>query len=226
MGQGISEVLPFAIGIAISPVPIIAVILMLFSDRARVNGPAFLFGWMAGLAVVGTVVYVVADSANAATDTSASDTVSWGKVALGVLLLGLARRNWAKRPAPGEAAELPKWMATVESMAPGRAFVLAVLLSVVNPKNLVLTVGAAAGLGQIVGLSTGDAIVALAVFVVVSSLAIIFAVGYNAFGGASARKTLEDLKTWMVEHNHAVMAVLLLVFGVVLISKGLGLLTR
>ena len=34
MGQGISEVLTFAIGVAISPVPIIAVILMLFSTRA------------------------------------------------------------------------------------------------------------------------------------------------------------------------------------------------
>src|SRR5215831_11088875 len=101
MGQGISEVLPFAIGVAISPIPIVAIILILFSDRARVNGPVFLLGWVAGLAVVSTVVYFVADAANAATDQTASDTVSWGKVALGVLLLGLARRNWAKRPAPG-----------------------------------------------------------------------------------------------------------------------------
>ena len=52
MGQGISEVLPFAIGIAISPVPIIAVILILFSTRARVNGPAFLLGWVVGIAGV------------------------------------------------------------------------------------------------------------------------------------------------------------------------------
>ena len=42
MGQGISEVLTFAVGVAISPVPIIAVILMLVSARARVNGPLFL----------------------------------------------------------------------------------------------------------------------------------------------------------------------------------------
>ena len=33
MGQGISAVLTFAVGVAISPVPIIAVILMLFSQR-------------------------------------------------------------------------------------------------------------------------------------------------------------------------------------------------
>ncbi len=37
MGQGISAVLTFAIGVAISPVPIIAVILMLFSRRAEAS---------------------------------------------------------------------------------------------------------------------------------------------------------------------------------------------
>src|SRR4029079_11348550 len=82
MGHGISEVLPFAIGIAISPIPIIAVILILFSERARVNGPAFLLGWVIGIAAVATVVYFVADAANASSDSSASDTVSWGKVVL------------------------------------------------------------------------------------------------------------------------------------------------
>jgi hypothetical protein len=89
MGQGISEVLPFAIGIAISPIPIVAVILILFSNRARVNGPAFLLGWVVGIALVGSVVYFVLDAANAATDTTTSDSVSWGKIVLGVLLLGL-----------------------------------------------------------------------------------------------------------------------------------------
>jgi hypothetical protein len=44
MGQAIGEVIPFAVGIAISPVSIIAVILMLFSPRARVNGLFFLVG--------------------------------------------------------------------------------------------------------------------------------------------------------------------------------------
>jgi threonine/homoserine/homoserine lactone efflux protein len=224
MGQGISEVLPFAIGVALSPVPIIAVILILFSDRARVNGPAFLLGWVVGLAVATSVVYFVLDAANASTDSTTSDSVSWGKILLGVLLLGLARRNWAKRPAPGQTAELPKWMATVESIAPSRAFGLAVLLSVVNPKNLVLVLGAAAGLGQL-GVDTGDAIVAIAVFVVVASLSIAFPVVYRLVGGARARTTLDDLKAWMTEHNSAVMAVLFLVFGVVLISKGLGYLS-
>jgi hypothetical protein len=224
MGQGISEVLPFAIGIAISPIPIIAIVLILFSNRATVNGLAFLLGWVAGLAVVGTAVYLFADAANAATDSTTSDSISWGKIVLGFVLLGLARRNFARRRTPGEAEPLPKWMATVETITPVKATGLAIVLAVVNPKNLILTVGAGAGLGQL-SLSTEDAVVALVVFAAVSSLAILFAVGYRLVGGDRAQATLEHMKEWMTEHNHAVMAVLFLVFGVVLIAKGIGLLT-
>ena len=98
MGQGISEVLPFAIGIAISPIPIIAIVLILFSNRATVNGLSFLFGWVLGLAVVGTAVYLFADAANAATDSTTSDSISWGKIVLGVA----AARPWPAATSPSD----------------------------------------------------------------------------------------------------------------------------
>jgi hypothetical protein len=44
MGKAISEVIPFAIGVAISPSSIIAVILVLLSAKARVNGLVFTAG--------------------------------------------------------------------------------------------------------------------------------------------------------------------------------------
>jgi hypothetical protein len=56
MGQAVGQVLSFGVGVALSPVPIIAVVLMLATPRGRVNGPAFLAGWVVGLTVVGTVV--------------------------------------------------------------------------------------------------------------------------------------------------------------------------
>ena len=224
MGQGISEVLTFAIGVAISPVPIIAVILMLFSGRARVNGPAFLVGWVLALATVSTVVYVLSHDGNVATSSAAADSVSWGKIVLGVVLLMLARRNWRKRPAAGEEPPMPKWMGPVDSLTPAKAFGLGVLLAGVNPKNLILTAGAAAGLAQL-GLSTTDAVVATAVFVVIASLTIVVPVLYALLGGEHARGTLESAKVWLSAHNAAVMAVLFLVFGVDLIAKGLPPLT-
>ena len=225
MGQGISEVLTFAIGVAISPIPIIAVILMLFSNRARVNGPAFLVGWVLALAAVSTVVYILAHDGNVATSSTADDSVSWGKILLGVLFLSLARRNWRKRPAPGAEPEMPKWLATVESVSPGKAFGLAVVLAAVNPKNLILTLGAATGLAQVSGLTTGDAVVAIVVFVVIASLSIAGPVLYALFGGERARTSLDSTKAWLTTHNAAVMAALFLVFGVDLIAKGLPPLT-
>ena len=224
MGQGISEVLTFAIGVAISPVPIIAVILMLFSRRAKVNGPAFLVGWVLALAAVSTVVYVVAHDGNVATSSTASDSVSWGKIVLGVALLALARRNWGKRPAPGEEPAMPKWMAGVDALSPAKAFGLGLLLAGVNPKNLILTAGAAGGLAQL-GLSTSDAVVATAVFVVIASVTIAGPVIYAAAGGEKSRATLDSAKAWLTAHNAAVMAVLFLIFGVDLIAKGLPPLT-
>ena len=224
MGQGVSEVLTFAIGVAISPVPIIAVILMLFSQRARVNGPVFLLGWVLTLAVVSGVVYAISDQSDASTSSGASDTISWGKIVLGTLFLLLAVRQWRNRPAPGVEPAMPKWMAGIDALEPGKAFGLGVLLAGVNPKNLILTLGAAAGLAQL-GLSTTDAVVSLIVFDVVASLTIAAPVVYYLVGGEQAKARLDELKIWLAVHNGAVMTVLFLVFGVDLIAKGIPPLT-
>jgi hypothetical protein len=95
----------------------------------------------------------------------------------------------------------------------------------VNPKNLALSIGAAAGLAQL-GLSTPDAVVSLIVFVAIGSLSIAGPVIYHQLGGERAAANLEELKDWLGRHNDAVMAVLFLVFAVALIAKGLEPLTK
>jgi hypothetical protein len=220
MGQGISEILTFAVGVAISPVPIIAVTLMLFSQRARVNGPLFLLGWVVALAIVSGIVYALADQAEAATDSTASDTIAWSKIVFGALFLLLAARNWRHRPTAGAQPEMPKWMAGIDALKPGKALGLGLLLAGINPKNLMLAAAAGAGLAQL-GLSTGDAVGSLIVFVIVGSLTIAGPVVYYLLGGDSARARLDAMKNWLAMHNDAVMAVLFLVFGVDLIAKGL-----
>jgi len=224
VGATISEVLPYAIGVAISPVPIIAVILVLFSARARVNGPVFLLGWVVGVGVVSVVIYFVADSGDVATDSDASDTTFWVKLALGVILLLLAARRWRRRPAPGEAAPPPKWMGAIDSLTPVRALGLALLLSAINPKNLALSFAAGASVAQ-TGATTGDAVIGLVVFIVLASATIAAPVFVSLFGGAKAASMLDGWKAWLSTHNAAVMATLLMVFGVVLLSEGVRGLT-
>lgn len=222
MGKGIGEVLTFGAGVAISPGGIIAVILTLFSRRARVNGPLFLLGWIVALGVLSGVVYVISDQSNAGSSNTSSDSVSWLKIALGVTFLLLARREFRKRPRDGAEQEMPKWMKRVDGLTPVQALGLGAGLGAANPKNLALTIGAAAGLGQL-GLSTTDAVVSLIVFVVVGSLTIALPVAYHLIGGDRSKAQLEVLKDWLAQHNDAVMAVLFLVFGVALIAKGIPL---
>jgi Sap, sulfolipid-1-addressing protein len=221
VGQVIGEILPLAIGIAISPIPIIAVILMLITPKARSNGLAFLAGWLLGLVVVGIVVLVVANKVGVSTSSGPSKTVSAIKLVLGVLLLALAWRQFGKRPESGEQAPMPKWMKALDRFTPGRSLAVGALLSGVNPKNLVLNASAAASIAQ-AGLPGGSQAAALIVLVLVGSLGIIAPVVVYLAGGDSAAHTLDEWKAWLAANNAAVMTVLFLVFGVVLIGKGIG----
>ena len=225
MAQGIAQVLTYAVGVAISPVPIIAIVLMLFTAQSRENASAFVVGWAAALAVVSGVAYVVADVGDAATDTSASDTISWAQIVLGVIFLLLAVRAWSKRPKPGAEAELPAWMAGIDSFTAVKSFGLAVVLVAVNPKNLLLSLGAGSSLAQL-GVSTSTAVVSLAVFVVLASVTIAGPLVYTLVRGDRADEQLQAVKGWLVLHNGAVMTVLFVVLGVDLISKGLPLFGR
>ena len=152
---------------AISPVPIIAVILMLFSQRARVNGPVFLLGWVLALAVVSTVVYVLAHDGDVAHQQHG--------VGLGVVGQDRPRRR-AARPGAAQLAQAPGARrrsrdaqvagdaSSTLSPRQGRSG-SASLLAAVNPKNLILTAGCRRRAGPGSGLSTSDAVVAIVVFV-------------------------------------------------------------
>ena len=75
MGSIIGEILPLAVGIAISPVPIIAVILMLLSPRAKATSVGFLLGWLAGI-IVAIVLFTLLLSVLPQRDDSDSSPVT------------------------------------------------------------------------------------------------------------------------------------------------------
>jgi len=224
MGRAISEVLPFAVVVAISPMAIVAIILVLFSARARVNSILFTLGWVVGVAVVGTVIYLLADAGDVSSGGSGSDTSYWLKLVVGVLLVPLAFRHWRKRPAAGEEVAPPKWLSSIDTLTPIKTGGLAVGLAALNPKNLALTLAAGTSLAQ-AGVSGGEATVGLVVFVLIASLGIIVPVVLYFVGGERAAGILDGWKTWLSIHNTAMTATVLLVIGAVLFSQGLRGLT-
>lgn len=220
MADAIGQVLSFGVGVALSPVPIIGVVLMLATPRARSNGPAFIAGWILGLAVVGTLV-LLASSGVASEQGEPADWVNWLKLVLGLLLLAVALRQWRGRP-PGDAEpEMPKWMETIDTFTPVKAAGFGVLLSGINPKNLLLCVGAAAAIAQ-TGVSAGEQAVALAVFVLIGTLGVGAPVTIYFALGERSNQILDSLKAWMSDNNAAIMAVLCLVIGAKLIGDGIS----
>jgi len=221
VGQAIGEVLSFGVGVALSPIPIIGVVLMLGTPRARANGPAFVAGWVAGILVVGGIVLAVSSGAGASDGGQPSDGLSALKVALGVLLALIALRQWRARPRPGEQPEPAKWMQTIDSFTAPRSAALAVALSAINPKNLLLIVGATAAIAQ-TGAATGDQIVALVVFCAIATAGVgVPVVLYFALGERS-KQTLDALKDRMTSNNGAIMAAVCLIIGAKLIGDGIS----
>jgi threonine/homoserine/homoserine lactone efflux protein len=221
VGAVIGDLLPLAIGVAISPVPIIAVILMLLSRKATATSTGFLLGWVAGVVVVTLVVLLLVGQAGSGSGGEPSTLSSVLKLVFGVLLLLLAVRQWRSRPAAGETGTMPKWMGAIESFTFGRALGLGFLLSGINPKNLLLCLGAGTTIGA-AHLPAGQVAVALVVFTVLASSTVAVPVlGFLAARDRMARP-LEELRGWLTQNNAAVMAVLLLVLGTALIGKGIA----
>lgn len=120
MGTVIGEILPFTLGIAISPLPIIVVILTLLSPRARTSGPGFLLGWVIGiLGVLLALTFLSAFLPEPQTELAANPWEGAIKLALGALLLWLAGKRWRKRPKDGETPALPAWMEKVDTFGFG-----------------------------------------------------------------------------------------------------------
>src|SRR6266480_743002 len=220
MGKAIGDILPMAIGVAVSPVPIIAIVLMLGTPRARSNGPAFTAGWLAGLTIVGTIMLLIA-TGNATQSSGAPATwASALKLVFGVLFLLLAAHAWRGRPKPGQEAHMPKWMQAIDTFTASKALGLGVVLSGLNPKNLALTVAAATAIAQ-TGISNGQEAGALAVFILIGSLTILAPLVIYFAMGTRATEILDGLKGFMAAHNGAIMTVLFLVLGAKLIGDAI-----
>jgi threonine/homoserine/homoserine lactone efflux protein len=221
VGPVIGELLPLAVGVAISPVPIIAVILMLLAPRAGGTGLGFLLGWVTGIVAVTVVVLLIAGSTDLGNSAEPSALASWLKLILGAVLLFLGVRQWQGRPGPDEPAHLPKWMSAIDTFTPAKGAGLGFLLSAVNPKNLTMCLAAGVAIAA-GGLPAGQAAVAVTVFTVLATSTVaVPVIGYLVAADRMA-DPLKRLKAWLEQHNAAVMGVLLLVIGVMLVGKGFG----
>lgn len=221
MGEAIGQSITYAVGVAISPLPIVAVIVMLLSRRAVANSVAFALGWVVGVAGVLTVTIVASGAIGTGPENAPSHGTSTVKLVLGVALIVMAARRWRRRPKEGEPVTRPRWLSVAESMTPLRAAGVALALAAVNPKNLILLIAGGLAIAAAPA-STGGTAVGAAVFVLIAVSTVVVPVVLSWALGDRARHRLEAAQVWLEANNAAIMSVLLLVIGVDLLGKGLG----
>ena len=221
MGPTIGQVLPLALGIAASPLPVVAVILILLTPRARLNGLAFVAGWLGGLLAVGTVALAIANRTDLYGGGGGSPAARWIKAIIGVALLVLAVREWSGRPRDGAEPESPSWMAALATFTPAKSAGLGLLLAAVKPKNPLLTVAAAAAIAA-AGLPIGQEALTLLVFVAVASVGVLIPLLVLLTMGERASRVLEGWQAWLARNNDVVMSIVLLVFGLILVGLAIA----
>jgi hypothetical protein len=221
MNGVIGDILPAAVGVAVSPVPVIAAILMLLSPKAQKTSLGFLAGWVLGIALAVVVIALISASISPATSTGPQPVAATIHIVVGVLLLGVGVMQWRRRPKGDATPAMPKWMEAIDSMTAVRGLMLGAALAVLNPKNLALAISAGVFSG-VARLDVGEATIAVVVFTVFASSTVAAPVVAYLVAADRMRKPLDDLGQWLVANNTTVMTVLVLVLGVAQVGNGIG----
>lgn len=210
----IVDVLPMALGIALSPFPVIPAIMLLLTPRAVPVSSAFVGGWLVGVALATTVFVVLASMVELADDRPG--WVAWVRVGIGVALVGLGVRQWLTRHA---RTKTPAWMASLESATPGSTAKLALLLSAANPKILLFAAAAGVTIGS-AKLGGAAATAVVVVFAMVASVSVALPLASYLVAGERVLGPLRRARDWLQANNSAVMAVVITVIGALVLLKG------
>lgn len=213
--------MPLAVAAAISPFPIIGMVLMLTAGRGRTNALMYAAGWLAGLAAIAAATLLLAGAGDVGADDAGSGGVDALRIALGLGLFALAGRQWTKRPRADEDPPLPRWMNAVDAFSPRKAATTGIVMSAVNPKNLFLTVAAGTTIATS-GLATGQRVAAFVVYGVVASIGVGAPLVLSVALGDRADERLDAMQKWLARNNATIMTVVLVVIGANVLGNGIA----
>jgi hypothetical protein len=214
MSSFLPQLVFLAFGGSIAPPLLLLTILFLGSERPLPNATALVLGYIGTCTVMGIAGLTLFDGAESAASTVGRVT----GVTVGALLIVFGLRSLLNAPDPD--AQPPRWMESVKSMSPPRAFGFGVALFPIQIKNLAIFV---ACIELIVAstLSLQGKAVALALVLVIFAIPVLVLIGLYASVPQRASDVLGSLRRWMEKNNRIITVVLCLLFGTFFLLRGL-----
>lgn len=213
----LTELIPLAMVIALSPLSIIPAVLVLHTPRPRPTGLAFLAGWLIGLSAL-TLVFLQVSGLLGGREDRPPGWASWLRIVVGTGLIAFGVYRWLTRK---KSSHSPRWMQSIGKLTPVRAGVAAVALTIVNPKVLLICAAAGLAIGT-AGLDRPvDLWVGVIWFVAVAGSTVAIPILAYAVSGDRLDGPLTALKDWMERQHAALVAVIVVVIGLLVLYKGI-----
>jgi threonine/homoserine/homoserine lactone efflux protein len=213
----LTELIPLALVVALSPLSIIPAVLVLHTPRPRPTGLAFLAGWLIGLAAL-TAIFLEVSSLLGGLGDKPPGWASWLRIVVGAVLIVFGVYRWLTRK---KSAHTPGWIQRLSKLTPVRAAAAAVALTVVNPKVLFICAAAGLAIGT-AGLDTATNVwIAVAWYVAVAGSTVAIPILAYAVSGDRLDESLTRLKDWMERQHAALVAAILIVIGLLVLYKGI-----
>lgn len=207
------ELLALAAVIAIEPLPLIAFILVLGTDRGVRNGAAFIAGWTTTLVVILGVTLAVTGGEPLRPSTAPANGVEILRILLGVVLLVVAFRV-QRRPSDQPRTE-PAWAKRLDRLTPVGAAALGVLLQAWP------LVAAGASTATRLKLSVAGTITALVLFCAVATALLVVLEVFTVRSPERAGQRLGAFHGWLDRHRDTAIVVVSVAVGLWLIVNGI-----
>ena len=216
IGSVLTELIPLALVVALSPLSIIPAVLVLHTPRPRPTGLAFLIGWLIGLAAL-TAIFLTVSSLAGGLGNKPPGWASWLRIVVGGALIVFGIYRWLTRK---RSAHTPGWMRSLSTITPTRAALTAAALTVLNPKVLFICAAAGLAVGT-AGLDDSHAWLAVAWYVAVAGSTVAAPILAYAVSGDRLDGPLARLKDWMERQHATLVAGILIVIGLLVLYKGI-----
>lgn len=214
------QALAIAAGGLLSVGSILIVLLLLSTAQGLRKSFAYYLGYSLSYLTIGALFVLIGGRFHAGGGSQRAGALLGSSlfVVLGVLFLFFALRRWRTRP-PKDAV-LPRWLTALDRTRPLKLFGFGVMIPVLNFKNLAIYLSAASTIpGN--GLTVLETTFVLVAIVLTFSAAVLFPIILFALVSERALPLLEAMKRGLTRHNRTLGIVLLTLFGVIFLVRGI-----
>ncbi len=219
--DAISHIIPMTFGILASPSPMIAIIILLMTRRAKSNASSFFLGWYMGLIGVGLVVLFIPILAENSTFTPSE--LAWTRIILGSVFLILSIFTARNIPRNSRQVAPPDWLSKLDSFGLLQSFTFGFFFAAPNIKNSSLV---AAGMSSLIpfSLRLDQELLILVLFCLVASFGVLIPPLVYLLFRNNAEAVFAAMKKWLIGNRALILFLLLIILGLFWVYQGVSIL--